>query len=213
MSTTFQTVNASLPLRSDMLAGMQREWDRLSQPGTWWTGEERVAIAEQARAAHAGLVAPATSLSQATVQIARQIATDAHDIDRNTVDALESEGIGQEAYVEMVGIIARLTAIDTAVRGMGSDLVPLPTPVSGEPSREVVPSAKRRAAFVPMVGGSGATNALSAVPPEDRAQADLHGSLYLSYADMGNFGVVKGIPRWQMELAAATTSYINHCVF
>ena len=64
-----------------------------------------------------------------------------------------------------------------------------------------------------MIGAAGATTALSSVAAEDAAQADLHGALYLHYAEMGDLTIVKDIPRWQMELAATTTSWINHCVY
>jgi len=96
---------------------------------------------------------------------------------------------------------------------MDSGPVPLPTPLDGEPTRTVARRAKRRSAHVAMVGAAGATTALSSVPAENAAQADLHGALYLSYSEMGDFQIVKAIPRWQMELAAATTSWINHCVY
>ena len=64
-----------------------------------------------------------------------------------------------------------------------------------------------------MVGAAGATSALSAVTAEDRAQEQLHGALYLSYFEMGNFGIEKGLNRPQMELLAARTSLVNDCYF
>ncbi|MFP6654592.1 MAG: alkylhydroperoxidase-related (seleno)protein, partial [Myxococcota bacterium] len=38
-------------VREDMLVAYRRAWDRIAQPGTWWTGAERVAIAAESRAA------------------------------------------------------------------------------------------------------------------------------------------------------------------
>ena len=213
MTDSFVLTNPLLRVRPDMLAGMQRDWTRLSQTGTWWSGADRVAIAEQARAASAGLGAPSTSLPPSVSTMARRIATASHEIDRRSVDALADDGVPQEAFVEMVGTIARLTAIDTAVAGVGAEPVPLPNPVEGSPSQALVDGAKRRSAHVPMVGAAGATTALSSVAAEDAAQVDLHGALYLSYAEMGDIEIVKDIPRWQMELAATTTSFINHCVY
>ncbi|MFP6683683.1 MAG: alkylhydroperoxidase-related (seleno)protein, partial [Polyangiaceae bacterium] len=38
-------------VREDMLVAYRRAWDRLAEPGTWWTGAERVAIAAESRVA------------------------------------------------------------------------------------------------------------------------------------------------------------------
>lgn len=214
MADTFRFTSPALPLRSDMRESMEREWQRLAQPGTWWTGTERVAIAATARAAATGHDDETPlPLNPMVSSMAARIATDAPSITRDMVDAFGGAGVPVEAHVEMVGIVARLTAVDTTVRGIGAPLVPLPAPIAGEPSRQLVDAAKRRAAHVPMVGAAGATTALSAVAAEDAAQADLHGGLYLSYREMGDFAIVKDIPRWQMELAATITSWLNHCVY
>ena len=207
------TLHAELPVRPSMLEGMEREWGRLANAGTWWSGADRVALAAEARAAAEGMPSPSSNLAPDVAAMARRIMTHAHEIDRASVDALADQGVPLEAYTEMVGVIARLSAVDTAVRGMGSEPMPLPSPREGEPTRALLRDAKRRSAHVPMVGAAGATTALSSVPAEDAAQADLHGALYLSYSEMGNYRIVKDIARWQMELAAATTSWINHCVY
>lgn len=213
MPDNFATLNTILPMRTSMIQGMQREWDRLAAPGTWWRAEHRIEIASVARAASAGIAQSPGSLDPVVAEMATRIAVAAHNIDRASVDALTGRGVGLEAYTEMVGIVARLTAVDTAIRGMGSAPVPLPEPIDGEPNRVTVVGAKRRSAHVPMVGAAGATTALSAVGAEDAGQADLHAALYLSYAEMGDFQIVKDISRWQMELAATTTSWLNHCVY
>jgi hypothetical protein len=212
MSDSF-SIHAELPVRPSMLEGMKREWDRLANAGTWWSGADRVALAAEARAAGDGIPSSSSDLAHDVAAMTGRIMTNAHQIDRASVDALVDQGVSLAAYTEMVGVIARLSAVDTAVRGMGNEPVPLPTPRDGEPTRIVAPRARRRSAHVAMVGAAGATTALSSVPAEDAAQADLHGALYLSYSEMGNYRIVKDIPRWQMELAAATTSWINHCVY
>ncbi|TFH21484.1 MAG: hypothetical protein E4H03_10570, partial [Myxococcales bacterium] len=38
-------------VRDDIVESQSRAWEALAQPGTWWTGAERVAIAREARAA------------------------------------------------------------------------------------------------------------------------------------------------------------------
>ena len=39
------------PIREDLVLAHRRAWDLLAEPGTWWNGRERVAIAAEARAA------------------------------------------------------------------------------------------------------------------------------------------------------------------
>ena len=41
--------DAPVPVREDLPAAHRRAWRRLAEPGTWWTGAERVAIAAEVR--------------------------------------------------------------------------------------------------------------------------------------------------------------------
>lgn len=43
--------HVSAPVRKAFTESHQRFWVRLAAPGTWWTGDVRVAIAREARAA------------------------------------------------------------------------------------------------------------------------------------------------------------------
>ena len=213
MTDTFTIEDSVVPLRPAMLAGIEREWTRLGRPGTWWTASERVDIAAVARAAIDDAPAPDHGLDEAVASMAQRVATDAHHIERTDVDALDAAGVSPTAYTELVGVVARLAAVDTTVAGVGGRPLTFPDPAAGEPTRLEVAGAKRRSAHVPMVGAAGAITALTAVSDEEAAQADLHGALYLRYDEMGNPAIVKDIPRWQMELAATTTSWLNHCVY
>ncbi|MFV2040136.1 MAG: hypothetical protein ACC660_07825, partial [Acidimicrobiales bacterium] len=159
--------------------GLQREWERLRSPGTWWTGSERLAIAAVARAAKAGTAMPVTDLPRAASEAAQRLSADPH-VDKAWVDHIEAGGITLPAYVEILGIVARLTAVDTFLFGIGADEHPLPDAAAGEPSRELVPDAVVNGGFVPTVGRASAPNALSAVEAETDALLDLHGVLYLS---------------------------------
>lgn len=201
-----------LPLLPETRAGIQREWHRLGSPGTWWSAEDRVAIAQVARHSVAGRSSPeGDRLGPRTRSAAALVASEAHSVTRAVVDELAAEGVTSEGFVEIVGVVARVTAVDTALRGLGAAPARLPEPREGRPSRQTVPAAARRGAYVPMVGPPGATSALSAVPAEDQAQEDLHGALYLTYQEMAQMGTVRQMPRWQLELAAARTSWLNSC--
>ena len=198
----------AIPLPKRSVEGINRVRAHLGAPGTWWTGEERVAMLAAARAALTG-DGPAAA---AWGPIAHRVAAEAHTIDQAVVDEA-ADTIGVAPYVELVGVISKGVAIDTTIRGVGIDELPLPEPQPGEPSRVEVPEAKKRSAFVPMNGPAYPPAALSLVEAESAMLADLHDTLYLSYEEMGDRAIVKGLPRHQLELVAARTSLINDCFY
>ncbi len=189
-------------------------WRGIAAPGTWWTGEERVAIATVARSNRAGEALRDPSLPEAandaTVLLA---ATPAHTT-RQWVEAIVS-GIGEAHYVELVGITVRVIAIDTVTRLLGCELEPFPAPQPGEPSHEPPGGRLHKGkAWVQMDGVGEPTNTLSAVPAERTATTNLTNFLYMTGPQMGNPDIVKsGLHRSQIELVAATTSYANECFF
>jgi len=63
------------------------------------------------------------------------------------------------------------------------------------------------------LGGASITQALSLVPAENAALEQLHGHLYLTFGEMSDPAVSKGLSRSQMELVAARTSAHNECFY
>jgi hypothetical protein len=120
--------------------------------------------------------------------------------------------LGDPAYVELVGVVARGSAVDAFHRALGIPLPDDPDPRPGEPSRGPEPPLRQGIAWVPMPMGSIA-HALGLVPAEDAAQEDLHGPLYLTYEEMGDLTLTGGLSRAQMELVAGRTSAINECFY
>lgn len=191
------------------MSGVVRAAENISARGASYTAAERVAIAAAARRAGAGDQSATGDLPTAVSDMAARVATNASSITAELVDSFPSS----ESFVELVGVVSRTTAIDTLHRGLGWDPVALRALDSDSPTGELSSNAKRRSAFVPTTGPAGATSALSLVPAEDAAQADLHGALYLTYQEMSNYSIVKGLPRWQLEVIASRTSLHNHCFF
>lgn len=211
----FSWDESQLPVPTATKTVLTKQWHELGAPGTWWTGEQRIAIAAVARAARRGGEGPgdAGSIDEVTQEAAAQVGAAAGDLVEADVDGYHERGLDPLPYVELIGIVSRVTAIDTATIGLGAELQPFGSPSPGEPSKSTVAGAKRRSGWVPTVGGAGATTALSAVTSEDVAQEQLHGALYLSYYEMGDLGIIKALNRTQMELAAARTSLHNDCYF
>lgn len=192
---------------------VDREWDRLAHAGTWWTGGERVAIATDARRAFAGeeltdVLPP--PLAEATSRIAASPAT----IRGTDVARWELDGLDPFAYVETIGIISRLMALDTASYGLGMPLRSLPEPHAGAATKEKPEDAAITTGWSPTVGPASAPSSLTAVPPEAMAMFDLHGVLYATMDEMFEMQLERdGLTRPQIELVAARTSALNDCFY
>lgn len=195
----------------DFVMLLNREWDRLASPGTWWGGAERLAIAADARCAVAA--EPLSGFLPAPVEEAtRRIAVDAAGIRGTDVARWELEGLDSFAYIEIVGIVSRLVGLDVAAFGLGRKLRPLPEPEPGEPSQHRPDGAAITTGWAPTIGPASASSALAAVPPEAEAMADIHGVLYMPMDQMSEMHIEReGLSRSQIELTAARTSILNDC--
>lgn len=201
------------PLLNDYDALVARQWEALAAAGTWFTGQEQIAIAYEARNARAGRL-PTGDLPTAVTDASRRIAIEAWTIRPADIAAWAEAGLRAEAYVEIVSIVARLAALDTAAFGLGLDDPVLPQPVDGEPSQTVITDAVIDQGWVPTVGAAHPLTALTAVPGGLELQFDIHDTLYISLEQMGDpLSERDGATRAQIELAAARTSYLNECFF
>jgi len=208
----FELTDAVLPVPDGVRAELRREWTRLAAPGTWLSGAERVAVAREARAARTFGDAEA-GLPDLLTEAAQSVSAAAALVTREWVADLRARGMPIEQYVEVVGIVSRLAAVDTYVRGVGSAEEPLPDPVPGEPTRERNGQVRWRNAFVPTDPEDGARFALSAVPAEEEARDQLHAQLYLSTEQMADLAYQDVLSRAQMELLAARVSLLNDCFY
>ncbi len=197
----------------DYIAAIERQWDLLARAGTWFTGQQRVDIARAARAARDGVISDDMSLSEAARGAARAIAATPASIRANDVQRWYDAGLTGEEYVEILGVVARLVAVDTFLFGLGQPERPLPEPIAGEPSRQIVSGAHLNGGWAPTVGAAFPTTALSAVPAEFDAMAELAAAFYIALDGMADLALVNGLQRDQMEVVAARTSLINDCFF
>ena len=153
------------PVRSEILRAHQRQWARLAKPGTWLTGAERVAVAEEVRRApHCTLcidrknaLSPYTikgnhdsagALPDVMVEQIHRIVTDPGRLTRSWYESLIDAELTPESYVEVLGCVATTVAIDTYCRGVGLDPWPLPDALPGNPTRSR-PPATVNMAWVP----------------------------------------------------------------
>lgn len=171
------------------------QWARLGEPGTWWSGEERVAIAGVCRAALNGEGHADSVLADVAVDAASKIATKAHEIDEAYIRDCEDRGLAPLAMVELLSIVCRVAATDTCKRGVGEPPLPMAEPQTGEPGRTAVAGAALNHGWLPTVSRASAPVCFSAVADEQSAWGELHSVLYLGMDEMRDLNVVKDLHR------------------
>ena len=139
---------ALVPVRDDFAAAHTRFWKRLSSPGAWWTGAERVAIAAEVRQARhcalcqvrrEALAPPAVegehdhhgTLPAAAVEVIHRVVTDPGRLSRKWCKDILAAGLSAEQYVEIIGTLVAMVSIDSFCRGIGVPLHALPEPQPG----------------------------------------------------------------------------------
>jgi hypothetical protein len=168
----FDYHDATVSIRADLPQTHRAYWERLAQPGSWWTGVERVAIAQETRNAltcqfcldrkqalspyqakgnhtHGG------SLSSVAVDAVHRIITDQGRITRQWVDDNAGNGLSKEAYVELVGVVVTVFSIDEFSRALGIEVERLPEPAPGAISRYRPAILSDDMGFVPTVAPHG----------------------------------------------------------
>ena len=153
MAEAFAYSDSPWPIRPDLAQAHRRAWQRIAQPGTWLDGEQRVAVAAEARAARScGLCrerraalspsgvqgshqAVSSSLHPALLDAVHRIATDPGRITASTVEKILAEGVSDAEYVEALGVTTQIVSIDAVHRALCLPLEPLPEPVAGTPTR------------------------------------------------------------------------------
>lgn len=174
---------ADLPIRADLAESHERAWRAIAAPGTWLTGERRVAVAAEIRrareCAHCAKIKAALSpngvqgahqslgvLGAAEVELVHRVVGDPGRLSEPWAQSVLARGLTEGEYVEIVGVIAMVIMMDTCTLGLGLPEHALPVAASGKPTRYSPPGARKQAAW------------LSLVEPQDAVEAD--GPMYPS---------------------------------
>lgn len=238
---------SAIPIRDDLVSAHQNAWRRLAQPGTWWTGAQRVAIAAETRQAvtcklcqqRQTAVSPNAisgthdhlgALPESIIDVIHRVRTDASRLTESWYHQVIDVGLSDAEYVEIVGIVATVIAIDTFTHAMGLARHALPSPDGGAPTRYRPAGAKPGMAWVPTVAPEDVTEAdqtlyaelsgvhihraLSLVPAEVLGFFELDAAQYLPDAALRDFGrEYRAITHAQIELLAARVSVLNACFY
>lgn len=169
--TQFQFLDAQFPIRDDIQQAYQTYWQALAAPGTWWNGSQRVAIAQEARAAlscaycaeRKKALSPynfpgehddsgSSVLPPVAVDAVHRVITDQSRITKSYLDSCVDRGLTNLAFVELVGIAVTVFSIDESHRALGLQREALPTPIDGDPSRYTPQGLNNETGIVPMIG-------------------------------------------------------------
>lgn len=166
--TGFDFAHAPVAVREDIQSAHRATFEAIARPGSWWTGAERVAIAEAVRGASgcalcderrdalsplavAGTHDHAGVLPDAAVEVVHQITRDPGRLSRTWFEKVAAEGLSEERYVEALGIVVAVVSMDFVCRGLGVAPHPLPAPVAGEPDGYRPPGAGPDVGWVSMI--------------------------------------------------------------
>ena len=170
--SAFDYTQAPYPIRPDIAAAHNAFWTRLAQPGSWWTGAERVAIAAETRAALdcsfcatrkralspytlEGTHQAASKLPERVVDAVHRIVTDQTRITKDWIDDNAAKGISKAHYIELVGLVVAVFSIDEFHRALGLPLTALPEPVAGQPDGYTPKVLADDIGFVPTIPPEG----------------------------------------------------------
>lgn len=238
---------APFPVRTDLREAHERAWQRLARPGRWWTGAERIAIAREVRHAPecaycreagqalspfavAGSHDSVADLPAPALDAVHRIRNQANRLHEGWYQGLIADGLLEGQYVELVGVLATVIAVDEFRRALGLPVAPLPKPEPGQASQVRPIGAKQDLAWVStlapedvgpddpdLYAGLSAVNihrALSLVPEEVIGFFDLDTVQYLPDAVLRDFGrEYRSLTHAQIELLAARLSALNQCVY
>ena len=170
--STFSFTGSPYPIRDDLKTAYRHFWHQLANAGTWWSGEERVAIAAEVRQAtqcafcverknalspysfsgeHSA--ADNTPLTASAVDAVHRIVTDQTRITRSWIRQNAADDLPEGKYVELVGIVVCVFSIDEFCRALGLPLEPLPAPLAGESTGYVPDGLESDSAMVALIAG------------------------------------------------------------
>jgi alkylhydroperoxidase family enzyme len=169
----YNYTNSPYAIRPGLADAYKEYWQCLAEPGNWFSGAERVAIAAEVRNALtcpfcitrktalspyalAGEHLQGSTLKNEVVDAVHRVITDQTRITQSYIDSNTELGFSEEQYVELISIVVNVFSIDEFHRALGLPVEPLPEPVAGEPNHYRPKMTERKTGFVSMLTADGA---------------------------------------------------------
>jgi hypothetical protein len=172
----------------------------------------------------------ATDLAPSAVEAVHRIVSDPGRLSESWYRRLTGTNLSDEAYVELLSVVAITTALDSFDRARGAAASVLPDPKPGAPTRRRPRGAKSGLGWMPMLApadvgaedpplyacagrsGGNVHLALSLVPEAMMHFWDLFETMYLPQHAMRDFArEYRAIDHAQIEMLAARVAVHNQC--
>lgn len=190
-------------IRKDLADAHRDALNRLSRPGSWWTGEQRLSIATATRdarncsACEQRLASISTSgcygrhgesliLDDNVLEVVHTVARDANRLSSKAVADITDSVMTVGHYVELISVVATIIAIDRFCLTLGMKPPDLPDPVAGEPDEYTPQCATSDIAWVPTIAPEDATGPESDIY-RNQSAAHIHRALSLVPAEKHGF--------------------------
>ena len=199
----------------------------LGKTGAWWTGHQRIEIANEVRNSERPALDERTndlsqysheeteSISPYVKAVIRKITYESSTIDRDTYDSIV-EVLGEDRYAELAAIVTQVVPVFTLADILGYPREKLPNAHDGAPTKERPEDLVNDVAFLPTFSPRGLPHvavSLSLAQADNARRMLLVRSMYSGT----NFGEMvwehRSLSRQQIELVAARTSAINECFY
>lgn len=171
---SFSYASAEVAIRDDISSAHSDAWQKIAAAGTWYTGEQRIAIAAEVRHAKScdlcaqrkqalspsmvnGSHDQCTGLEAEAVDAIHRLVTDASRLSAQWLAKTLTSRFTDAHYVELLGVLVAVISIDGFHRAMGLPLEALPQAQAGNPSKIRPASAKNNGSWVPTINATDAS--------------------------------------------------------
>ena len=245
---SFDYARSAYAIRDDIPVAHREIWGKIREPGCWWRGADRIAFVQEARNARSceacalrrvasspntdcGPHNSTTHLTDVVVDVVHRLTTDPARLSRGWLEEVHAEGVTDEQYVELLGVVVAAISIDAFHRALGLPHEPLPAPEGGDPSGYRPAGVSDSGAWVPTVQWEDVgereadlypgrrpghvISAMSLVPDAVRMLLRLGAVHYLPLESVRtpNDNAARAMSRCQIELLAARVSALSSCFY
>lgn len=218
--------DAAIAVDDEIAVAVAAVWASLGRPGRWLTSAQRVAVADECRAAAAGRRGDERMLTDRHRDLVARVVHDPAGLQDVEMSELLGPDLRVDEYVEIVAVAAKVVAVDTLCRGIGASPPAPPAPGPGEPTRARPASARDLGARVPMLTAEDLAAEIgpgvyhvnvrrghSLVPEEAALQVQLTEALYVPDLLAHGLAGRRGLDRTQLEAVATRVSALNRCFY
>ena len=214
-------------VNQDIVNSFRIVWDHLGRPGAWWTGPQRIAIAEHVRKSAPrplwDMPPPLETLSDEAngeltifeAAVVERVAVSPSSINIETYEHI-IQRMGENKYAELAAVISQIVPIDHLHDALGLEREELPVPREGAITTERPSGLVTGIGFLPTLPTEGLPHvavALSLSLADNARRMLLVRAMYSgdSFNDM--VWTHRSLNRPQVELVAARTSALNECFY